>query len=366
MQMKNKMLTLVGNRPQFIKMAPISKEIQKRGYKEIIVHSGQHYDKELNEIFFEELNLNKPDFFLKMQGTSHGQMTGNFLIQMEKLLEDLSPQSILLYGDTNTTLAGALAAIKLHIPIAHIEAGPRIYDMKTPEEINRLVTDHAAELKFCCDISSVQNLAKENIIKNVFYTGDVMLDAFNYFSQYIHTDFLKKYNLKSDAYVLMTSHRPNNTDSKESLENLINLIQHINMDVAFPLHPRTRKNLTKYNLLEKFHAIKNLSVLPSLGYIDILSLLNFCHSVITDSGGLQKEAFYAKKLCYILFHSTPWPEIHATKWQKILGCIDNVNFEIVNKNLKMNAKPSSHPSIFGIGKAATKIVNILEQKEFLN
>jgi UDP-GlcNAc3NAcA epimerase len=229
-------ITVVGNRPQFIKMASVSHEIQKRRYSEIIVHTGQHYDKNMKDIFFEEMNIPKPNYQLSINSRKHGGMTAEMLVKLESLFEDLKPRGVFIYGDTNSTLAASLAAIKLKIPLSHVESGPRIYDIDTPEEINRLVADHGSCIKFCSDLTSVQNLAKENITKNVYLTGDVMYDSYLKFSQN-ESDILERLCI-DNKFALFTVHRPNNSCSKEALVNLLKLIDSLELDVVFPVHPR--------------------------------------------------------------------------------------------------------------------------------
>lgn len=360
------LLTIVGNRPQFIKMAPISAELYKRGYSEFIIHTGQHFDDNMSDVFFEELGIPKPNLNLGIGSGTHGQMTAAMLSELEKVMIDLKPKGVLLYGDTNSTLAAALAAVKLHIPIAHVEAGPRIYDIDTPEEINRIVADHAARLRFCPDVVSVQNLAKENITDGVYYTGDVMYDAFLIFSKSSQKKsfILQKLNLVNKKFALLTVHRPNNTDSKEALNRIIQLLKNASFTVVFPVHPRTQLAFKKYKLWDSLNLIPNAKVIPAVGYLDILQLVNNCHIVLTDSGGLQKEAFFAGKPVLILFYATPWPQIEACGWQKRCWRNNGIDVETINQEMEKYKPDNKRPELFGDGSAAIKIVDALENNKW--
>jgi UDP-GlcNAc3NAcA epimerase len=360
-KIKHDICTVVGNRPQFIKMAPVSKALAERGAQELIIHSGQHFDPNMSEIFFQEMQIPKPHVFLDVANRTHAGMTGELIIAFEKIFLEQEVKKLLIYGDTNTTLAAALTAVKLGISIAHIEAGPRIYDMSTPEEINRIVADNCSKLLFCPEIVSVQNLAKEGITKGVFLTGDVMLDAFIHFSDIAKTknSIIEKHALKQVDFSLLTIHRPNNTDRTEDLLAIIALIKNIHRKVVFAIHPRTENAFRKNNLWDTLKALDNLIVVPPLGYLDILSLLNACVNVYTDSGGLQKEAFFANKPCHVLFYITPWPLIEKTGMQKVIGCVKDIStfVEIASSGQHID-------KIFGEGNAAHEIVQILERERW--
>lgn len=357
-------MTVVGNRPQFIKMAPISHEINKRGYSEFIIHTGQHFDENMSDVFFKELRIPKPDINLNIHTSNHGSMTGEMLIKLEDLMIQHKPQSLLIYGDTNSTLAAALAAVKLHIPIAHVEAGPRIYDIDTPEEINRIVADRSARLKFCPDIISVQNLAKENITDGVYFTGDVMYDAYLEFSRIasVESKVLNEYKITGD-YVLLTVHRPNNTCNEEVLNKIIDTISLADSKFVFVVHPRTENAFKKYGLWEKLNACANLILIKAVGYLDMMQLVNNCRLVLTDSGGLQKEAFFAGKPTVILFYATPWPQIMDAGWQKL--CWDNgIDVQKALTLIRQFNPKTNRPELFGDGQAAIKIVDILEKNNW--
>lgn len=359
-------VTIVGNRPQFIKMAPISTELRKRGYKEYIVHTGQHFDQNMSEVFFEQLSIPKPDVHLHIESSLHGGMTGEMLIKLEQILLDKKPKGVLLYGDTNSTLAAALAAVKIKVPIAHVEAGPRIYDINTPEEINRIVADHAAALRFCPDIISVQNLAKENITRGVHFTGDVMFDSYLIFSEVAKnkSSILEDLEL-NEEYAVMTSHRPNNTGDETALRKLIEIFRRSPIKVIFPMHPRTKKAFEKFGLYEEVKSIKNVICTEPLGYLDMMQLVNHAKIILTDSGGLQKEAFYAGKPVCILFYATPWPQIEESGWQTL--CWSNgIDVEKVISLIHEYSPKNKRPMCFGDGKASEKIVDILEKNDWLN
>jgi UDP-N-acetylglucosamine 2-epimerase (non-hydrolysing)/UDP-GlcNAc3NAcA epimerase len=361
------LLTVVGNRPQFIKMAPLSAEIRQRGYREFIVHTGQHHDDNMSQVFFDELNLPRPDINLEIGGGTHGQMTATMLAALEPLFIEKKPQGVLVYGDTNSTLAATLAAVKLHIPIVHVEAGPRIYDIDSPEEVNRLVADHSARLRFCPDLVSVQNLAKESITQGVHFSGDVMYDAFLTFSKVAATrsSVLESTGLKpGEPFALLTAHRPNNTDTAEALNRLVLLLKESPIPVVFPVHPRTEAALKKYDLWDTLARYDHIKRLPAVGYLDILNLLNHASVVLTDSGGLQKEGFFAGKPVFVLFYTTPWPQIEACGWQRLSWDGQGIDVPTLLREMTSFTPPDKRPDLFGDGRAAAHIVDVLEQQSW--
>jgi len=364
--MGNTIITVVGNRPQFVKMAPLSHEFKKRNGNEFIIHTGQHYDKNLNEVFFQEMDIPNPDRQLTIKSHKHGGMTAEMLVELEKIFEEKKPKGVLIYGDTNSTLAAALAAVKLKIRIAHVEAGPRIYDIDSPEEINRIVADHSALVRFCPDTQSVENLAKENITKNVHFSGDLMFDSYLKYSKIAEkqSNVIAQYKIDT-PFILLTVHRPNNTDSKKAITNLLAFIEKLPEKVVFPIHPRTKAAIQKYQLWDDFNNCNNLISLPAVGYLEILSLLNASKYVITDSGGLQKEAYFAKKLGGVLFFDTPWPQLKSTRWSYLLGTLEDIDLESASKLLESKSIPNEHHSFFGDGFAAAKIADVLEEMGWL-
>lgn len=352
-----KICTIVGNRPQFIKEAPINCELRKQGFEEILIHTGQHYDANMSDIFFDNLNLPKPNYHFSITNRLHGAMTGEILTKIEEVLLKEKPNWVLIYGDTNSTLAGALAAVKLHIPIIHIEAGVRIYDLTAPEEVNRVLASHISTLHCCCTQHNVENLQKEGITQNVFWTGDVMLDAFEHFSgiSQKYSKVLEINHLSAEKYILMTFHRSENVDTKEGCLHLINLIKSLNEKVVFPIHPRTKNNFIKYGLWECILSLENLILLNPISYLDTLKLINNCNFVITDSGGLQREAFFAKKYCYFFYFDKCWPELEEMGWQ--------TRYNLIDQGFDFSKKPKNNiqKNPFGFGNAAKNIINLLKK-----
>ena len=361
-------ITVVGNRPQFIKMAPISTEFRARGIDEYIIHTGQHYDENMSGVFFEELGIPEPNLNLEIQARSHGGMTAEMLERLEKVFIELKPKSLLIYGDTNSTLAAALAAVKLHIPIAHVEAGPRIYDIDTPEEINRIVADHAARLRFAPDQISIENLAKENITTGVIHVGDLMYQAFMHYRQRIGNRDALFQNMGLDPsapFALMTIHRPNNTDDISALEKCIEMLKQSPMPVVFAVHPRTEAVFKKAELWDQLCALENVHVTPPLGYLDLLGVLEKSAIIMTDSGGLQKEAYFAGKPCLVMFHATPWPQILEAGWQKLSYGFDRMDVSEFVADITGYRPTGSRPEFFGDGKSAQYVVDHLVAQDFV-
>lgn len=283
------------------------------------------------------------------------------------MLLEHRPRWVLVYGDTNSTLAAALAAVKLQIPLAHIEAGPRIYDIDTPEEINRIVADHSARLRFCPDLPSVQNLAKENLTRGVYFSGDVMYDAYLVCSRRAEerSTILDRLKLRGGPFALLTIHRPNNTDSAAALGRMLDLLRGSPLPVVFPTHPHTEAAFKRHGLWEAVNALSNVRMIPAVGYLDILALTNAAEVVLTDSGGLQKEGFFAHKPVVVLFYVTPWPQIEQSGWLQLCwkdGGIDAAKaIELIT-----SFRPTEYPgAIFGDGHASARIVDVLEQHGWL-
>lgn len=313
-----KIITIVGARPQFIKAATLSRQFKLLGINEMIIHTGQHFDNNMSEIFFEEMEIPKPAFQLNIRELSHGAMTGRMLESIEKILLKEEPDGVLVYGDTNSTLAGALAASKLQIPVIHVEAGLRSFNMKMPEEINRILTDRISSVLFCPTETAVNNLKHEgfeHMQAQIFKNGDVMLDAALFYA----TKAEKKSNIQKEIslqkFILATIHRQENTDSIEKLNNIIEGLNEINrqIPVVVPIHPRTHKILSKLNIIPEFKLIE------PVGYFDIIMLLKNCELVITDSGGVQKEAFFFGKHCITLREQTEWVELVETGFNILVG-----------------------------------------------
>ena len=346
-----KLVTIVGARPQFIKAAPVSQALRQH-HKEILVHTGQHYDHGMSAIFFEQLGIPEPDYNLAVGSGGHGWQTGQMLMKLEAILLEIKPDWVLVYGDTNSTLAGALAAIKLHIPVAHVEAGLRSFNWEMPEEINRVLTDRCAKLLFCPTMTAVQNLHAENIKDGVHLVGDVMKDAILYFLPKINVvDLLEKYQLEPKRFVLATVHRASNTDSKVALQNILDCLAMTNMQTILPLHPRTKGAMARFEL--EFPA--NVTPILPVGYLDMLGLTQNAQLVMTDSGGVQKEAYILGSPCVTLRSETEWVETVEVGWNVIAGN----NSTRVKHALQQFPPPSHRPNLFGDGKAAEKMIQIL-------
>jgi UDP-N-acetylglucosamine 2-epimerase (non-hydrolysing) len=284
-----KIASIVGARPNFIKCAPLSRELRK-AFDEVIIHTGQHYDYEMNKVFFDELKIPEPDYHLGVGSGTHGEQTGEMLKRTEEVLLKEAPDLVLVFGDTNTTLAGALAASKLHIKIGHIEAGLRSFDRRMPEETNRVLTDHCSDLLFCPTETAVKILGTEGIKNGVHLTGDVLVDALqeNIKLAEQKSNVLDRLSLKQGKYYLATIHRPENTDDFEKLKSIVDAFCVIG-DMVFPCHPRTEKNLKQFGLWDKL--TKKIKVIKPVGYLDMLILEKNAKKILTDSGGIQKEAY---------------------------------------------------------------------------
>jgi UDP-GlcNAc3NAcA epimerase len=316
-----KIVTILGARPQFVKAAVLSRIIAKYNeIDEVVIHTGQHYDNNMSSVFFEEMEIPHPKYNLNINSLSHGAMTGQMLEKIEEILIKEQPNAVIIYGDTNSTIAGALAAKKLNIKVVHIEAGLRSFNMKMPEEINRILTDRISDLLLCPTTTAVENLNKEgftNLDNSIVNCGDIMQDAVSYYSAKASekSTILKDLKLKNNDYVLATIHRQENTDDLHKLKSIFEGLEQINklIQVVLPLHPRT-KNILKQNNL-KF----DVTIIDPVGYFDMLKLLKNCKMVITDSGGLQKEAFFNKKHCIVAREETEWIELIQNKFAITVG-----------------------------------------------
>ena len=340
-----KIVSIVGARPQFIKAAPLSKELRKR-FKEVLVHTGQHYDYGMSPIFFKELSIPEPDYNLGVGSGLHGEQTGKMLLEIEKVLLKENPDLVLVYGDTNSTLAGALAAAKLHIKIGHVEAGLRSYNREMPEEINRVVTDHLSDLLFCPTRTAVDNLKKEGITKGVYLTGDVMHDAIleNLKIAKTRSGILQKLNIKPKSYLYATVHRAENTDNAANLKNILEAFEQSGETIVFPVHPRTKKMLSKLGIKEG----SNIKLIHPVGYLDSLMLQSTAKKILTDSGGVQKEAYFLKIPCLTLRDKTEWVETVQDEWNVLVGA----NKEQILKAIKEFNPIRKQKKHFGEGNAA--------------
>ena len=357
-----KIVTILGARPQFIKSAPVSRAIQDHNLKnpdnqvnEIIVHTGQHYDDNMSAIFFEELNIPKPNVNLGVGSGSHGWQTAQMLIRIEEILIEQKPKWVMIYGDTNSTLAGALAAIKLHIPVAHVESGLRSFNREMPEEHNRVIVDHCSDMLFCPTQTAVENLSKEGITHGVHLVGDTMYDSVLQFvsSARQKSTIMNDLGLKPKGYLLATIHRPYNTDVPENLLNIISAFIEIGKPVVFPVHPRTKQKIAALNnALQAKGGANNVLAIEPVGYLDMLVLEENAYSILTDSGGMQKEAYFMCVPCVTLRPETEWVETVEAGWNVVVGANREKIVNAVN-SFKSNDK---RPDLYGDGQAGEKIL----------
>ncbi|MCK5038005.1 MAG: UDP-N-acetylglucosamine 2-epimerase (non-hydrolyzing) [Thermoplasmata archaeon] len=345
-----KVVSIVGARPQFVKAAMISKVIRKK-HEEVLVHTGQHYDEEMSQVFFDVMKIPKPEYNLNIGSGSQGEQTALMLDGIEKVLIKEKPDWMVVYGDTNSTLAGALAAVKLHIPIAHIEAGLRSFNMHMPEEVNRRITDHVSKLLFCPTEVSVKNLEEEGIVDGVHLVGDVMFDAVEHYGQQ-ETDILQRLGLKPKEYYFLTTHRPSNTDDKTNLQNIMTALE--NENIIFPAHPRTVASIEKHGI----ELPDNIRKIKPVHYLDSLTLIKNAKKVITDSGGIQKEAYFLGTPCITLREETEWVETVEDGWNILTGA----DTEKIKDGIENFDPTGERSSSYGDGKASEKIVKIIENE----
>ncbi len=348
-------MTVVGARPQFIKAAALNRAISKSSrLKETIVHSGQHYDHNLSGDFFDELDIPVPKYNLALGSQSHNKMIGQFLIAFDDILELEKPDLIVVYGDTNTTSAAAIAASKRNIPLAHVEAGLREWDKSIPEEVNKLLTDSVADIFFCPTQTGVDNLKKAGIIENVFLTGDISLDLLYQNSKYqTESEIRDKYNLQGE-YAFMTCHRDANTSDSNKLEAILNGVSNCELPVVFPMHPRTKAAISDYNLGKNIST--NVQVTGPLGFWETQSLLRYATIAITDSGGIIKEAYFHKVPGIIVDAQTEWVETIEEGWNRIAGPDEKKIIEFV----KTRENPKIHTNALGDGRCGERIVASIE------
>ncbi len=349
-----KIVSIVGARPQFIKCAPLSKELRHH-HEEIIIHTGQHYDYEMSKVFFDELKIPEPDYNLNVGSGSQGHQTGAMLAAIEDVLLREEPQMIVVFGDTNSTIAGALAASKLSIPISHVEAGLRSYDRTMPEEINRVLTDHISNILFAPTESAVANLENEGIRKGVHHVGDIMVDSLSSVVEVARSKstILQRLGIEKHAYFVLTMHRAGNTDDPAKLGKVLNAIRRSGMPTIFPVHPRTRKLLNNPSL----EMPANLLPIEPLGYMDMIALISNAQGVLTDSGGVQKESFILGTRCATLRENTEWLETFAEGRNRLVG----LDEELIVAAL-MEPPFESAPSSFSFGSngVSARISQIIE------
>lgn len=371
--MSLKLLTVIGARPQIIKAAAISRAIRTHysgSLHEVIVHTGQHYDKNMSQVFFEELEIPRENYNLNVGSGSHGKQTASMIAGIEEILEKEKPHAIILYGDTNSTLAGAIAASKIHVPVVHVEAGLRSFNKSMPEEVNRILCDHVSTLLFSPTKTGFDNLVREGFKPNaappfhadnpgIYRCGDVMYDNSLYFSAVAETktDIVRRLKLRKGEYILATIHRNNNTDEPVRLNALFRALYHLatkeNLDIALPLHPRTQKLLScnlEPGLLRKIQDEPRMKIIPPATFLEMIALEKNCRMVMTDSGGVQKEAFYFGKTCVILRPETEWVELVECGAAIVADAEEDRILEAFRKLGSVNT--STFPKLYGDGKAA--------------
>jgi UDP-GlcNAc3NAcA epimerase len=350
-----KFVTVVGARPQFIKAAAISRLLRDT-YTEILVHTGQHYDENMSDVFFQELNIPSPDYNLGVGSGSHGVQTGEMLAKIEEVLLRENPQRVLVYGDTNSTLAGALAAAKLHIPVAHIEAGLRSFNRMMPEEINRIVTDHLSDLLFCPSEVAEQHLAREGIENGVHVVGDVMADTLLFAAERAaqSSTVLEDLGILPGNYLLATVHRAENTDHPKRLRSILLSFAALQEPLIFPIHPRTHKRIEDQGVQDILDD-SQVKLIEPLGYLDMVRLEGSARMILTDSGGIQKEAYWLKVPCITLRDETEWIETVENGW----NCLVDGDSEKIIQQVKSYLRPENHPVLYGDGQAAERIIYYL-------
>jgi UDP-GlcNAc3NAcA epimerase len=343
-------LTVIGNRPQFVKAAAVSHHLRAVG-EEVLVHTGQHYDDALSRVFFDELGLPRPEHRLEAGGGSNTAQTAAMLAGLEPLLATEAPDAVLVYGDTNSTLAGALAGAQAGIPVAHVEAGMRSYDRAMPEELNRVLADHAASLLLCSSPAAAETLRDERVAGDVVVVGDVMVDVFALVAPRADPAVLERLGVRRGEYLLATAHRSGNVDDPERLRTLVALLRGVDGPVVLPLHPRTRARLEAAGLLGQ---LDGLVLAPPLGYLEFTALLVGARAVLTDSGGVQKEAYLAGVPCVTLRDTTEWRETVEAGWNTLVGLdLDAARAALARR------PPEARPPLYGDGRAGERVVEAL-------
>ena len=347
-----KILSIVGARPQFIKLGPFSAALREQ-HKEIIVHTGQHYDVQMSDLLFRDLKLPAPDYNLNIGSAAQGAQTGKMLTEIETVLIKEKPDAVVVFGDTNSTLAGALAAVKLHIPTVHVEAGLRSFNRTMPEEINRIVADHTADFLFAPTPASVENLDKEGLREKTFLTGDIMVDAhYQALQKSTNTKILEGLSIEPDNYYLLTLHRPYNVDNPDILSSIFQELSHLKHKIVFPVHPRTNSVIEQ----NKIAFPSNFISVKPMGYLDFIKLQANSLKIITDSGGIQKEAYILKKPCITLRSETEWVETVNAGWNILINPIKETAYAEKIENF---SPPDQYEKIFGedVAGKMTEIIN---------
>lgn len=351
---------IVGNRPQFIKLAPLYHELNRRGYKQLIIHSGQHYDENMSDIFFRELDIPEPAYNLNVGSGSHAEITSKAMLRIEKTLINNPTELLFVYGDTDTSLAAAIAAKKLNVPIAHVEGGVRSGNRSNPEENNRIIVDHMSDIIFCPDRDSVLNATSENLGDRSFCTGDIMYDTYIEMSQ-------KLGECGADGIILMTWHRQENTSSKERMNAILDLLGNIEDVIICPMHPRTVKCLKQFELWEKANKITNLQIIEPVGYSEMVRLMSKSKLILTDSGGLSKESSFAGIKCLFMVDLDIWPDLLRSGWIIKINPEDNKDVERAIQTAKYAIRypEIERPRFYGDGHSARIMIDMLIEKKLL-
>lgn len=352
--MKKRILTIIGARPQFVKAAVLSRLIRRPEwsiyFEEILVHTGQHYDENMSDVFFSEMEIPLPDYNLEVGSGGHGKMTGEMLIKIEELIQEVKPDFLLVYGDTNSTLAGALAASKLLFPVIHVEAGLRSFNMNMPEEQNRILTDRISTLLFTPTETATNHLKNDGITKGVFMVGDIMHDASLYYRNKNNGRIVEE--LINKKFALATIHRAENTDDFTRLNEIFKGLSEIPMDIVLPLHPRTKKQVSLLDI----KVADNIKIIDPVGYFDMIALEANAECIFTDSGGVQKEAYFFKKPCFTLRDETEWIETVTAGWNTLVGADSKKLLNTFN-NYQL---PKSYPLLYGEGNTGELILEIIK------
>ncbi len=351
-----RVVSVVGARPQFIKAAPVCRALRER-HEEILVHSGQHFDHEMSQVFFDELEIPAPDYNLGVGGGGHGRMTGEMLGLLEELLLEVRPDVVLVYGDTNTTLAAGLAAAKLQIPVAHVEAGLRSFNRSMPEEVNRVLVDHLSDVLLCPTDAAVINLQSEGITEGVHQVGDVMLDTARHFAERVDSaPVLAAHGVEAKSYYLATVHRQATSDDPGQLAQVVRALAQLPYPVIWPMHPRTRNNVLRFGLHAFIEAVPSLRVTEPLSYLDTNALLREARALLTDSGGMQKEAYFFGVPCVTLREETEWVETVELGWNTLVGT--DMERILAAATLPSDCR-RERPQVYGDGHAAGRCVEAL-------
>ena len=355
---------IFGTRPEIIKLSPVIRAFLGRGVEPLLIHTGQHYDYEMSRVFLEELELPEIDYHLEVGSGTQAEQTGTAMIKIERVLIEEKPDVVVVQGDTNTVLAGALASVKLKIPVAHVEAGLRSFDRTMPEEINRILADHASEILFPPTEEAKRNLEREGITGNVYVTGNTIVDAVLQNAEVAEekSDVLERLGLEPKEYLLITAHRAENTDSRENLRKLVEILENLPMRAVYPMHPRTRNRLKEFGLLKRVENIENLIITKPLGYLDFLKLERNAFAIMTDSGGIQEEAIILNVPCLTLRYNTERPETVEAGGNVLVGLEKERAMDYLRRLMEdpeFYRRMANAPNPFGDGKAGERIAGIL-------